>query len=151
MVTTTKSTEETENIANRFVENVLQKGNSSDGALVVCLNGELGAGKTSFVKGAAKSFGLTQTVTSPTFVIEKIYKLDNSFFNHLIHIDAYRLKSGDELLHLGWSEISKDPKNIIFIEWPENIKEILPKDLLEINFTFISEEEREIDFQNIDF
>ena len=84
-------------------------------------------------------------MTSPTFVIEKIYKLDNKNFDHLIHIDAYRLASGEELLHLGWEEIAKNSKNIIFIEWPERVSEILPKDIEKILFTFVGDNIREIE------
>ncbi|MFQ5662136.1 MAG: tRNA (adenosine(37)-N6)-threonylcarbamoyltransferase complex ATPase subunit type 1 TsaE, partial [Candidatus Paceibacteria bacterium] len=61
-----------------------------------------------------------------------------------IHIDAYCLESASELKSLGWEEISKNSKNIIFIEWPENVKEILPKDKQEIHFKFIDENTREI-------
>ena len=93
-------------------------------------------------------FGLEKTITSPTFVIEKIYKLKNQVFDNLIHIDAYRLKNEKELLNLGWREISKNPKNIIFIEWPENVNDILPSDTKNIKFRFVDKNVREITFLN---
>ena len=127
-----------------FVKNTTANTKGETKAIVIGLYGELGSGKTIFVKGIAKAFGLKQTVTSPTFVIEKIYKLDNEYFNHLIHIDAYRLESGSELRALGWDTISKDPKNIIFIEWPENVKEILPKDMTMVTFEIMEENIRKI-------
>jgi len=118
---------------------------NKDGATVVGLYGDLGSGKTAFTQAAAKCLGVKEAVTSPTFVIEKIYKLDHKNFEHLIHIDAYRLGSGDELLHLGWEEIAKNPKNIIFIEWPERVSEILPEDIKKIYFTFVDASSRKIE------
>jgi len=91
-------------------------------------------------------FSPTMVALSP-FFREKIYKIDNEEFDHLIHIDAYRLDSGEELLNLGWEEITKDPKNLIFLEWPERVEDIIPKgskSYREINFKFIDENTREI-------
>lgn len=138
-----QSLKETEKIAREFVEKEFVAGKK--GALVVGLYGDLGSGKTAFTQSVAKCLGVKETVTSPTFVIEKIYKLKNKNFDHLIHIDAYRLKSGDELIHLGWEEIAKNPKNIIFIEWPERVAEILPNDIKKIHFIFIAQDIREIE------
>lgn len=114
--------------------------------MVVGLSGDLGSGKTAFTQAVAKQLGIQDIVTSPTFIIEKIYKLNNQQFDHLIHIDAYRLESGAELLHLGWNEIAANPKNIIFVEWPEKVVDILPKGITMIEFKFIDETTREINF-----
>ncbi len=119
-------------------------------ACVIGLHGDLGAGKTTFVQNVAKTLGISETVNSPTFVIEKLYSLDKlgtGNFEKLIHIDAYRLDSGKELLDLGWQEISKNPKNLIFIEWPERVADVLPKITHKINFRFVDEEKREIDVE----
>ncbi len=151
MIIKTNSVKETEKVAKNFVEEITRAERArrnNQNALIVGLYGELGSGKTTFVKGIAKVFGLEKTITSPTFVIEKIYKLKNQVLDNLIHIDAYRLKSGDELLSLGWEEISKNPKNIIFIEWPENVNDILPSDVEKIKFRFVDENVREITFLN---
>ncbi len=141
-----KSVEETNKIAADFLSN-LSTGNTS--ATVVGLFGDLGSGKTTFTQAIAKNLGVEQVVTSPTFVIEKIYPILNSKFKFpystLIHIDAYRLDLGQELLSLGFAELLNDPKNLILIEWPERVAEILPKNLIKINFKFISETEREIE------
>ena len=137
-----KSLGETEKIAREFLAENISKNENS--ATVVGLYGDLGSGKTAFTQAVAKCLGVKEAVTSPTFVIEKIYKLDHKNFEHLIHIDSYRLKSGDELLHLGWEEIAKNPKNLIFIEWPEKVAEILPNDIKKIHFTFVDENTREI-------
>jgi len=120
-----------------------------DKATVLALYGDLGSGKTTFTKSFISAFGVKQTVTSPTFVIEKIYKLPNGNknFKNIIHIDAYRLNSGEEMKDLGWDKISNDPKNIILIEWPEKIADILPKNIKKIEFKFIDEDKREVSFE----
>ncbi|MSU45131.1 MAG: tRNA (adenosine(37)-N6)-threonylcarbamoyltransferase complex ATPase subunit type 1 TsaE [Candidatus Zambryskibacteria bacterium] len=121
---TSSSLEDTQKIADGFVVNLSPK---NDSAVVVGLYGNLGAGKTAFTKCVASSLGVPDSITSPTFVIEKIYVLKNQKFTHLIHIDAYRLEKAEELLHLGWKEIISDPKNLILIEWPENVADIMPE------------------------
>lgn len=113
-------------------------------ALLLGLLGDLGSGKTTFVKCVGRALGISETITSPTFIIEKIYKIDHSHFDHVIHIDAYRLEEPAELVHLGWQEIIDNPKNIILLEWPEKVLSILPESTSTINFKFINENEREI-------
>jgi tRNA threonylcarbamoyladenosine biosynthesis protein TsaE len=116
-------------------------------ATVIGLYGDLGSGKTAFVKAVAKRFGVLETVTSPTFVLEKIYKLSGQIFSHLIHIDAYRLEEARELKQLGFSEPLKDPGNVIFIEWAERVEELLPKGARRIKFAFIDETTRDIQIE----
>ena len=140
MTVTSESLEETEQAAKEFVVGVAP----GDRAVVVGLTGELGSGKTAFVKGVAKALGVGEIVTSPTFVIEKIYKLDGQTFDHLIHIDAYRLEGAHELRAIGFEEIARKPKNLIFIEWPERVKEILPPQMAMIEFEVVNESTRTI-------
>lgn len=121
---TTNSIEETQKVAEDFVNSLSAY---SDRAMVVGLYGNLGAGKTTFTQALAKFVGVSDTVTSPTFVIEKIYELTNQKFTHLIHIDAYRLESAEELVRLGWKEIISDKNNLILIEWPEKVIDIMPE------------------------
>ncbi len=109
-------------------------------ATVVTLSGELGAGKTTFVQGIAKALGVEGSVTSPTFVLEKIYALEGQKFSHLIHIDAYRLKSAHELEMLGWEELLADLGNLILLEWPENVAELIPEDAIRIRFDIHGDE-----------
>jgi len=113
-----------ETLAQNFVKNLEQ---NKDSATVVGLYGDLGAGKTFFTQSVAKTLGVEENIVSPTFVIEKIYELKDQRFSHLIHIDAYRLESSLELLNLGWQKIISDPKNLILIEWPERVEDIMPK------------------------
>lgn len=122
------SLEETEKIAQDFI---LELKPNSNTATVVGLYGDLGAGKTFFTQCVAKTLGIIDGIVSPTFVIEKIYELPKEpveqNFSHLIHIDAYRLETSVELLKLGWNSIISDPKNLILIEWPERVADIMPK------------------------
>jgi len=96
-------------------------------ATVVGLIGELGAGKTSFVQGLAEALGITEPITSPTFVLEKIYQLEGALFQQLIHIDAYRLDGEHELKQLNWDTLIVDPKNLIVIEWADSVMSALPE------------------------
>ena len=79
---------------------------------VFTLTGALGAGKTTLTQAIARELGITERLVSPTFVIMKLYQIKDSRFKHLIHIDAYRLNSCDELLKLGWNDIIADPDPI---------------------------------------
>lgn len=105
------------------------------GATLVTLSGELGAGKTAFTKAVAKFFGVEGVVTSPTFVLEKIYQLQSGQpFERLIHIDAYRLESGKDLKAIGFDESMHDAGNLILLEWPEIVADTLPKAAVAITF-----------------
>ncbi len=104
--------------------------------MVICLNGELGSGKTVFVKGFASSLGITDNITSPTFNIVKEY------FNGelpLYHIDAYRLE--DEKDNIGLADyFSKG--GVTIIEWAELVDKVLPEERLEIEFRLVDENTR---------
>lgn len=145
MLFTSKSLSETEKIAQDFLSKIYSHKISQKTAVVVALSGDLGSGKTTFTQSVAKILRVEETVTSPTFVIEKIYELTNQKFKHLIHIDAYRIEKSDELLHLGWNEIVSDPGNLILIEWPERVADIIPKNALKIFFAFVDENTRIIE------
>jgi tRNA threonylcarbamoyladenosine biosynthesis protein TsaE len=138
-----KNLAETESVAKDFVKKILAKKRKT--ALVVGLQGDLGSGKTTFVQFVAKNLGIKEIITSPTFVILKNYTLNANPYNLLVHIDGYRLESGMEIEKLGWQEIIKNPKNLVLIEWPERVAEVLPKDIWTINFKFVDENIREIE------
>jgi tRNA threonylcarbamoyladenosine biosynthesis protein TsaE len=109
-------------------------------ATVVALSGDLGAGKTTFVQTMAREFGVEEQVNSPTFVIEKIYECSEGPYVRLIHIDAYRLKAARDLEVLGWPEIVADKGNLILIEWPENVSELIPRDAVQISLSGTDDE-----------
>lgn len=136
---------ETQDFAREFVQNLSPQ---EHGATVLGLYGDLGAGKTSFTQGLAQALGVSDTVVSPTFVIEKIYTLENQKFSHLIHIDAYRIEKVEEMLHLGWKEIISNKENLIIVEWPELIDSIMPPHIT-IRLAHVSENEREVSIEYI--
>lgn len=115
---------------------------------VIALQGELGAGKTTFTQLLAKNLNITTPVVSPTFTILKTYPLANERYLH--HFDLYRLRSTAEVEALGIDEYLPDPAGITVIEWPEIIKELLPAEkTLWIAFKIINENERELIISNL--
>lgn len=141
MVYISKSLEETSGIAKLF----LDFGSSESGATVVAFFGDLGAGKTTFIQALAKEMEIDEPTTSPTFVIQKSYKA-KKYFDTLIHIDAYRLESGEELSKLRFEETLKLPNALICIEWPDNVKSILPENTKRIICKFIDETTHSYEF-----
>jgi len=134
-------------ISSLVIKEILNK--KEDKAVVVALFGELGSGKTTLTQQIAKQLGVKENINSPTYVIMKIYDINKNslyydFFKKIIHIDAYRLESSLELLKIGWEEIQKDENNLIIIEWPEKVNDIIPKDILKINLSHIDEETRSL-------
>lgn len=103
---------------------------------VVLLSGDLGAGKTAFVKGVADYFFLSG-VTSPTYAYLNVYG------NFIYHYDCYRLSSGEDALMLGLTDYFNG-NNICLIEWAENIEDVLPENTKKVNVTKISNTERKI-------
>jgi len=101
------------------------------------LKGNLGGGKTTFVQGFAKGLGIKEKILSPTFNIFKKYK-------NFYHIDCYRIKREKEAIDLGFQEIFSNPENIVAVEWPENIKKIMPERTIWLTFKVIGEDKRKI-------
>src|SRR3989344_7467098 len=93
---------------------------------VIALEGELGAGKTSFVRGFAKALKVKDKIISPTFILIRQYKIPEDK-KMLYHIDLYRLDDINNLKENGLDEIISNPDNIVLIEWAEKIKKNLPK------------------------
>lgn len=116
-------------------------------ARVLGLRGNLGAGKTAFTQGLGQALGLNDTLTSPTFIIERVYDLpDNQVFKKLVHLDVYRLESPQELAHLGFDDLLADRGNLIVVEWPERVEELLPPDTIYLDFEFIDDHTRDISY-----
>jgi tRNA threonylcarbamoyladenosine biosynthesis protein TsaE len=99
------------------------------GGEIIALEGNLGAGKTVFVKGLARAFGIKQHVTSPTFVLMKIYEIGNRKYEirNLVHVDCYRLDEPQELFYLGIEEYLNKKETMVIIEWADKIKKYLKK------------------------
>jgi len=111
---------------------------------VVCLQGNLGAGKTTFVQGIAKGWGSLDSVSSPTFIIVNVYRRADQ--SQLFHMDAYRLDSTPEAEELDLdSMLAQGP---LLIEWPERINGLVPNERLWVQLEHIDEEEREMKFKS---
>ena len=104
--------------------------------MIICLKGDLGSGKTMFTKGIANALGITEVVTSPTFTIIKEYESGEM---PLYHMDVYRLDGATE--GVGIEDYYKK-NGIVVIEWANTIKDILPKERLEIKFSVVDENKR---------
>lgn len=123
--------EETKKIASDFAADL-------KGGEVVLLNGDLGAGKTTFTQFVFKALGVKDVVTSPTFAILKSY--EGKFKFH--HFDTYRITT-EEAIEAGFDEIFQEKESVIFVEWSENIASLLPNDCIRVNIKYINENERE--------
>jgi tRNA threonylcarbamoyladenosine biosynthesis protein TsaE len=108
------------------------------GGEFIALTGDLGGGKTQFTKGIAQGLGITETIVSPTFTIERIY-------GKLHHFDLYRTVEDKEIAE-SIRDLVSDGDNIVVIEWPENISGILPDEYLALEFKYLDENERELTF-----
>ena len=107
---------------------------------VVCLQGDLGAGKTTFVQGLAQGWGSLDSVSSPTFIIVNVYRRADE--SELYHLDTYRLESAPEAAMLDLDDmLDAGP---LVIEWPERIESVLPRERLWLQLDYIDEEQRRI-------
>lgn len=116
-------------------------------ATLVTLSGELGAGKTAFSQAVARALGVTEYVTSPTFVLAKTYDLpEGNSFRRLVHIDAYRLTSGKELTALDFARVMEDSRTLVLLEWPEMVEEALPDTDIAITLELQPDESRTLTY-----
>ncbi len=107
---------------------------------IVCLQGDLGAGKTTFVQGLAQGWGSLDAVSSPTFIIINMYRRPDE--SQLFHLDTYRLESASEAAELDLDEMLISGP--LVIEWPERIESILPAERLWLYLEYLGEEQRRI-------
>lgn len=139
----------TKNEIPEIAKEILQKlsaGSMKQTATVLALSGDLGAGKTTLTQEIARQLGVKDNVISPTFILMKRYPIKFGLHENLVHIDAYRFDSHTELERLGWTEIISNPGNLVLIEWPERVAEIMPKNAHKIFLAHKGDEEREIEF-----
>ena len=129
------SLEELQTFTEGFLAELCNFAEAHEGAVVLAISGGLGAGKTTFVQHLAKLLGVSQVVTSPTFTIMKGYEVSVPPFEHLVHMDAYRIEDLEELRPLRLKEILKSPKTLVCIEWAERIAPVLPADVWQLSFT----------------
>lgn len=133
------SEKETEKIARKLAKKLR-------GGEIIGLIGNLGAGKTVFVRGLAKAFGIKKPITSPSFVLLKPYKIKDSRFKikELVHVDAYRLKNEKDLIDIGIKDWLGKKDTISIIEWADRVKKILPKNAIKIKIKFGKRENERI-------
>lgn len=135
----TKSEEETLNLGKKFAK-VIKNGD------IIAMFGELGSGKTAFVRGVAGEFGCAENVSSPTFAIVNEYNGKIKIY----HFDMYRIHGEDELYCTGFYDYIEEENTISFIEWSENIEEALPEGVIKIYIKKQGENERLFTFEGID-
>jgi len=114
------SSEETENLGKKIASFVKAGDN-------VCLSGDLGCGKTIFAKGFAKGLGISETITSPTFILMNVYEQETGLT--LYHFDVYRLNSPDEIYDVGYEDYFYG-QGVCLIEWAELIESLIPKNAI---------------------
>ncbi len=137
----TKNQKQTLNLGKNFAQKL-------KGGEVVALYGQLGTGKTTFIKGIGQGLKVRQTITSPSFILMKIYPIRKKRIKYLIHLDAYRIKKVEELSDLNVFDYFNQPDSVCLIEWADRIEKILPKERINIYFDYGKKEnERIIIFQ----
>ena len=144
-----RSSRQTQKAGEILAKEILRK-KTGKTALIVCLDGQLGGGKTTFLQGFAKGLKIKDKVLSPTFIICRKFKIPNRGsradlkFQYFYHIDCYRIKKPKDMISVGLEKIISEPKNIIALEWAEKIKKILPCGNIWVNFEFINKGARRI-------
>lgn len=121
-----KSEADTKGLAKILAEEIL-KTKAAKRALVIGFEGELGAGKTTFIRSLARALGIKGNVASPTFIFSRPYAFPRGAFTTLWHFDVYRLGKAQEARNIGLAEAMGGPENLVLIEWADKVKPLLPK------------------------
>ena len=111
----------------------------------IALYGELGTGKTTFVRGLARALGITEIIISPTYNIYYLYR--GRWKTNLLHLDAYRLENASQYDELLIEDFLVSPC-LLAIEWPENLGNRLPQNCLHLHFTILGENHHHIQWKN---
>lgn len=123
--------------AKQFIDNTRDK-------KIFAFYGQMGAGKTTFIKALCEELGVEETISSPTFSIINEYKTNND--ESIYHFDFYRIKNVEEAYDFGYEDYFYSG-NICFIEWPELIEDILPPNLVKVTITLDESERRIIEVE----
>lgn len=135
----THSDKETRELGKKLAQEIMP-------GTLLCLRGDLGAGKTTLTQGLLEGLGAEGPYVSPTFVIMKQYELRTpsaTGIERIYHADAYRVETKD-FKELGFAEWCDDQRGVVILEWPERIEGILPEQRIEIFLESLSENERKI-------
>ncbi len=136
------SVEDTQKLAAQLAEKSVKDG---FGPLVFALMGELGAGKTVFIKAFAKALGVKGPVNSPTFVLMHPYEIEAGRYRMLYHMDAYRIDSHKDFGPIGLGEILEEGSNIVLIEWADRVEELVPENAIWIHIEHTGENTRKFE------
>lgn len=129
----TNSAKETQKVGERLAKKIKPP-------IILALISDLGGGKTTFTQGLAKGLNIKEKIVSPTFVLERIYKIPKKNYA-LHHYDLYRIEPNDILI----DEILENARdNIVVIEWAEKILKQLPKDIIKIELSTLNDDRRKI-------
>jgi len=140
LVVITKSPAQTEKLGEILAKEVLKMKRG----IVLVLEGDLGGGKTTFLKGFARGLKIKEKILSPTFILMRRFEIKNRKIKNFYHFDCYRIENEKEILNLGFKKIISLPKNLVAVEWAEKIRGILPKNVFLIKFKILGEKKREI-------
>jgi tRNA threonylcarbamoyladenosine biosynthesis protein TsaE len=119
-------------------------GEKLHGGHLICLDGDLGSGKTTLVQGIARGWGALDGVTSPTFVLVNEYRRADT--EVLYHVDAFRLATADEARAMGLGELFEQGR-VVVVEWPSHVESILPQDHLRVGLTWVDDSRRAMRFE----
>lgn len=136
------NTRESKEIARNLASNL-------KGGEVICLYGELGAGKTVFVQGMLEYLLPGKRVLSPTFIIVRHYKVNHKIIKYFIHVDLYRTSNIKEIKDLEFFEFIHKPDSIVAIEWAEKLGNLLPEKKIDIDIKNIDENKRIINIHHV--
>lgn len=137
----TNSFEDTQKLGEEFVSK-LEPGD------ILYLYGDLGSGKTTFVKGIASGLGIKSRIISPTFVVLRTHLTSNKKIKKIYHLDLYRLENKKEVENIALDDLFSDTDTITIIEWPELLSEYQGKNIYKITFSYGSENTRKINISN---
>lgn len=138
------SAQKTRRLGEKLAKLMIKENKKGKHLRIVALEGELGGGKTTFLQGFAKGLGVKENVLSPTFVIMKKFEVKKGKIKFFYHLDCYRIEDPYQILKLGFKKIISDSKNVVAVEWAENISSLFPPETIFISFKFVKEKERMI-------
>ena len=145
----TKSAQETQKIGEALGIAYLEKGSTHIPRVIVCI-GELGSGKTTFVRGIARGLGITTRLLSPTYIIVRRYnipKVSRDCF--LYHLDLYRMNTDQDAESIGIADMLDDSQSITVIEWPERMSGLFLEPRIECRFNTVADNKHEVTIENI--
>jgi tRNA threonylcarbamoyladenosine biosynthesis protein TsaE len=143
----TKSAEETQRLGKQIGHSLLTKA-GSDLPRIFCLWGELGSGKTTFVRGLAKGLGINSRLLSPTFIIVRRYDVPKTL-KVLYHMDLYRMRGYADIEGLGFADMLADSDALVVIEWPDRLGTLLPQRRIDAHFAALDDGRHSINIKDI--